>query len=308
MPVSLWFRIVAGCISLVMSVGVQAAAPKTEVMIWRLDCGQIVMNDASPLSDAGIYNGQSRRLSVGCYLIRHGKELMLWDAGLPTSLLGKPIDHQPISPTLSVNLPAQLARLGIRPEDITRLGLSHYHFDHAGQATTFSNATLMIGAGDWAALNSKKMPFGADPTLLAPWLSGKGKVDPIEGDRDVFGDGSVVILATPGHTPGSTALLVRLPETQRRRCPSGSAMAAVGRAYLEHGSCRQLGVDGPLAEARDEPRCHNHRAARSGRYTKASYLPGSVSINAALSNWKGPSRYLRQAKAAPGGPTPARFC
>jgi N-acyl homoserine lactone hydrolase len=213
MPVSLWFRSVAGCISLVMSVGVQAAAPKTEVMIWRLDCGQIVMNDASPLSDAGIYNGQSRRLSVGCYLIRHGKELMLWDAGLPTSLLGKPIDHQPISPTLSVNLPAQLARLGIRPEDITRLGLSHYHFDHAGQATTFSNATLMIGAGDWAALNSKKMPFGADPTLLAPWLSGKGKVDPIEGDRDVFGDGSVVILATPGHTPGSTALLVRLPET-----------------------------------------------------------------------------------------------
>ncbi|MCE3590065.1 hypothetical protein LXJ59_26090, partial [Escherichia coli] len=67
----------------------------------------------------------------------------------------------------------------------------------------------MIGAADWTALHSKKMPFGADPALLAPWLNGKGKVDPIEGDRDVFGDGSVVILATPGHTPGSTALLVR---------------------------------------------------------------------------------------------------
>lgn len=71
----------------------------------------------------------------------------------------------------------------------------------------------MIGAADWTALHSKKMPFGADPALLAPWLNGKGKVDPIEGDRDVFGDGSVVILATPGHTPGSTALLVRLPKT-----------------------------------------------------------------------------------------------
>lgn len=116
-------------------------------------------------------------------------------------------------PTLSVDLPTQLARIGVRPEDITRLGLSHYHFDHAGQATTFSNATLMIGAADWAALHSGKMPFGADPGLLAPWLNGKAKVDPIEGDRDVFGDGSVVILATPGHTPGSTALLVRLPET-----------------------------------------------------------------------------------------------
>ncbi|UYY57126.1 N-acyl homoserine lactonase family protein [Sphingomonas sp. S2-65] len=213
MPVSLWSRIVAGCLSLAVSAGVQASAPKAQVMIWRLDCGQIAMNDASPLSDTGIYNGQTRRLSVGCYLIRHGKELMLWDAGLPISLLGKPIDRQPISPALSVDLPAQLARLGIRPEDITRLGLSHYHFDHSGQAATFSGATLMIGAADWAALHSKKMPFGADPALLAPWLNGKGKVDPIEGDRDVFGDGSVVILAMPGHTPGSAALLVRLPET-----------------------------------------------------------------------------------------------
>ncbi|MGN8001437.1 N-acyl homoserine lactonase family protein [Sphingomonas sp. 22176] len=213
MLVSLWSRIVAGCIFAAMSAGGQAAAPRAEVMIWRLDCGQIVMNDASPLSDAGIYNGESRRLSVGCYLIRHGKELMLWDAGLPKSLLGKPIDHQPISPTLSVDLPTQLARIGVRPGDITRLGLSHYHFDHAGQAAAFSNATLMIGAADWAALRSSTMPFGADPILLANWLNGTAKVDPLEGDRDVFGDGSVVILATPGHTPGSTALLVRLPKT-----------------------------------------------------------------------------------------------
>jgi N-acyl homoserine lactone hydrolase len=213
MPVSLWSRVLAGCISLVVSAGVQGATPKAEVMIWRLDCGQIVMNDASPLSDTGIYNGKTRRLSVGCYLIRHGKELMLWDAGLPTALLGKTIDRQPISPTLSIDLPTQLARLGIRPDDITRLARSHYHFDHAGQAATFPDATLMIGAADWAALQSKEMPFGADPTLLALWLNGRGKVDPIKGDRDVYGDGSVVILATPGHTPGSTALLVRLPKT-----------------------------------------------------------------------------------------------
>ncbi|MFV0625264.1 N-acyl homoserine lactonase family protein [Sphingomonas sp. ac-8] len=171
------------------------------------------MNDASPLSDTGIYDGEARRLSVGCYLIRHGKELMLWDAGLPSSLLGKSADQQPISPTLAVDLPTQLARVGIRPDDITRLALSHYHFDHAGQAAAFPKATLMIGAADWAALHSKQMPFGADPDLFGPWLSGKGKVDPIEGDRDVFGDGSVIILAAPGHTPGSTALLVRLPET-----------------------------------------------------------------------------------------------
>jgi N-acyl homoserine lactone hydrolase len=213
MSVSLWSRVVAGCISLVASAGVQAAEPKAEVMIWRLDCGQIEMNDASPLSDAGVYNGQARRLSNGCYLIRHGKEWMLWDAGLPSTLLGNRIDRQPVSPTLLVDLSPQLARVGILPDDVTRLALSHYHFDHAGQAATFPKATLLIGTEDWAALHSKQMPFGADPTLLAPWLSGKGKVDPIEGDRDVFGDGSVVILAMPGHTPGSSALLVRLAKT-----------------------------------------------------------------------------------------------
>lgn len=213
MTVSRCSRLLAGCMSLVLSTTAHAAAPKADVMIWRLDCGQIQMNDAAPLSDAGVYDGQSRRLSNGCYLIRHGTELLLWDAGLPSTLLGKPVDSQPISPTLSVDLPTQLARLGIQPDDITRLALSHYHFDHAGQAATFPKATLLIGAADWTALRSTRKPAGAEPALLAPWLSGTGKVDPVEGDRDVFGDGSVVMLSTPGHTPGSSALLVRLPKT-----------------------------------------------------------------------------------------------
>lgn len=151
-------------------------------------------------------------LSNGCYLIRHGKDLLLWDAGLPTSLLGKPHDAQPISPTLSVDLPTQLARIGVKPGDIGRLAVSHYHFDHVGQAAAFPKATLLIGAGDWAALHSQKQPFGADASLLTPWLAGRAKVDPVEGDRDIFGDGSVVMLAMPGHTPGASALLVRLSE------------------------------------------------------------------------------------------------
>jgi N-acyl homoserine lactone hydrolase len=213
MSVFLWSRLLAGCMSLALSAAVQAAAPKADVMIWRLDCGQIQMNDAAPLSDAGVYDGQSRLLSNGCYLIRHGTELLLWDAGLPSTLLGKPVDSQPISPTLSVDLPTQLARLGIKPADITRVALSHYHFDHAGQAATFPKATLLIGAADWTALRSTRKPAGAEPALLAPWLNGKGRVDPVEGDRDVFGDGSVVMLSMPGHTPGASALLVRLPNT-----------------------------------------------------------------------------------------------
>ena len=98
----------------------------------------------------------------------------------------------------------------MRPADVKWLALSHYHWDHVGQASAFPGATLLIGDLDWSALHAQEPPFGADPKLLAHWLSGRGSVDPVQGDRDVFGDGSVVILAAPGHTPGSKALLVRL--------------------------------------------------------------------------------------------------
>lgn len=70
--------------------------------------------------------------------------------------------------------------------------------------------TLLIGAADWVALHALKPPFGAEASLLSPWFVGGGNVDLVEGDRDVFGDGSVIILATPGHTPGESAPLVRL--------------------------------------------------------------------------------------------------
>ncbi len=194
--------------------GVAYGAPaKPDVTMWRLNCGEIQMNDAAPLSDTGSYAGQSKRLTVSCYLIRHGKDLLLWDAGLPVALLGKPIDDAPISPSLSVDLPTQLARIGIRPDEIGRVALSHYHFDHVGQVAAFPNATLLIGARDWVALHADAMPFGAEPALLAHWLKEGGKVDPVESDRDVFGDGSVVMLAMPGHTPGESALLVRLAKT-----------------------------------------------------------------------------------------------
>jgi glyoxylase-like metal-dependent hydrolase (beta-lactamase superfamily II) len=200
-------------LALALAAAPVARAAPVELRVWRLDCGDLRMNDASPLSDAGDYAGQSRRLVDGCYLVQHGADYLLWDAGLPAAVLGKPLDAQPISPTLAADLPSQLARIGVRPDQIGRLAISHYHFDHVGQAATFPKATLMIGAADWTALHAAKTPFGAEPALLAPWLTGGGAVDPVEGDRDVFGDGSVVILAAPGHTPGETALLVKLHDT-----------------------------------------------------------------------------------------------
>ncbi len=200
-----------GAALLTLSTPAKAAA---DLELWRLDCGSVVIKDLSSFSDTFSYAGETRTLTASCYVIRHGADYMLWDAGLPAALIGKaPDPSQAMAPALTVDIPTQLARIGIKPEQIGIVGISHNHFDHMGQATSFPKATLMIGAGDWESLHADPLPFAVMSALVQPWLDGKAKVDPVSGDRDVFGDGQVMMLAMPGHTEGETALLVNLPQT-----------------------------------------------------------------------------------------------
>lgn len=191
-----------------------AAPTPADVELWRLDCGRIAVKDLGVFSDTGRYAGQQKTLTDSCYLIRHGGDYMLWDTGLPAALLGAKIDPaEAFSPTLDRDLPSQLKVVGITPDRIKYLGVSHDHFDHMGQMLSFPKATLLMGKADLDALKSGAQAFAVNPALAAPWLKGDAKAEPVTGDRDVFGDGSVVMLAMPGHTPGETALLVRLPRT-----------------------------------------------------------------------------------------------
>jgi glyoxylase-like metal-dependent hydrolase (beta-lactamase superfamily II) len=201
----------AGIGLLALSGPAQAAA---DLELWRLDCGSVVVKDLSSFSDTFAYKGESRTLTDSCYVIRHGADYLLWDTGLPAALIGKAPDlSQPLAPSLTIDIPTQLAKIGIKPDQIGIVGISHNHFDHMGQASTFAKATLMIGAGDWESLHENPLPFGVMPALVQPWMDGKAKLDPVSGDRDVFGDGSVMMLAMPGHTKGETALLVKLPQS-----------------------------------------------------------------------------------------------
>jgi glyoxylase-like metal-dependent hydrolase (beta-lactamase superfamily II) len=186
----------------------QAPASAT-VELWRLDCGSVAVNDLDQFSDTRAYVGQSKRLTASCYLIRNGNRYLLWDTGLPAAMKGAAIDPKaPMSPTLTATLVEQLATLGVRPAQITTVGISHHHFDHIGQAADFPAATLMIGKGDLDAL--KAGAPGTDARPLARWITGGGTVDAVTGDKDVFGDGSVTMLDLPGHTPGHHGLLVKL--------------------------------------------------------------------------------------------------
>jgi N-acyl homoserine lactone hydrolase len=185
--------------------------PPTPISLWRLDCGSVDVPDLDFLSDTFAFSGQSKTVAVSCYLIRHGDRYMLWDSGLPLSRLGA--GQRSVGggqARLTRPLVEQLADLKLTPSAISILALSHYHADHAGQAASFPLATLMIGAEDWTVVGAATAPFNLDRGQFAPWITGGGKVDPVSGDRDVFGDGSVILLATPGHTPGHHSLMVRL--------------------------------------------------------------------------------------------------
>ncbi|MFD1795404.1 N-acyl homoserine lactonase family protein [Paracoccus aurantiacus] len=200
-------------IALAAFTALPATAQTPEMALWRLDCGRIVVNDLNMFSDTLDYSGKSKELTDSCYLIRHDDSYMLWDAGLPAAMLGAENDPaQPAVPILDRLLTDQLAEIGVTADQISTIGISHNHFDHLGQAADFPQARLLIGALDWQGLQASPPSYGADPALVQPWLDA-GKVEPVHGDLDIFGDGSAMMLTMPGHTAGETALLLRLPET-----------------------------------------------------------------------------------------------
>jgi len=201
-------RVLAGLLAAALLAGTARPAPPP-VELWRLDCGELREGNLDEFSDTHAYVGQSKRLVVSCYLIRHGESYMLWDTGLAKSDLGKPLVRNTTeSEALSISIVDQLAKVGVRPQQVSLIGISHYHFDHTGQAADFPQAKLLMGKADLALLRQPARAARAKP--LAPWIGGGAPVEEVEGDKDVFGDGSVVMLDLPGHTPGHHGLLVKL--------------------------------------------------------------------------------------------------
>lgn len=176
----------------------QSTAP---VSLARLECGtnQAPTDVGLRFSDTYAYNGLKVQLVYSCYVIRHGDDVLVWDTGFPKG-------SAPTSPKQTI--PELLGQLDITPAQVKYVGLSHSHGDHIGQANLFPQATLLVGKGDWEVLSDAKVT--PNQSAIAPWLSGGSKVEPLTADKDVFGDGSVIILNMPGHTPGHRSLLVRL--------------------------------------------------------------------------------------------------
>ncbi|MES2584552.1 MAG: N-acyl homoserine lactonase family protein [Pseudomonadota bacterium] len=199
-------RIKHTSIAVLMAFSALPAAAQTapELTLTRIDCGTPVLNDVGArFSDTYAYNDLKVLFTYSCYLVKHGSDYLLWETG-HSMAAG--------APAPKVSIVDQLAQLNLKPEQIKYVGISHYHGDHTGQLPSFTGSTVLIGKGDWDGITAAKPNAGANVAAFTHWISGGGKLEALVGDKDVFGDGRVVIINTPGHTPGHHSLLVRLKE------------------------------------------------------------------------------------------------
>jgi glyoxylase-like metal-dependent hydrolase (beta-lactamase superfamily II) len=164
-----------------------------------------------------------RTLPVNVFLVHHPAGLCLFDTG-QTALAAAPGYHPRWHPFLRLarfeleaedEIGAQFVRSGIDPGDVRWVVLSHLHTDHVGGVGSFSRAEVIVSAREWERAKGlsgrlrgyvpQHWPL-AEPELVD--LAGP-PIGPFAGSYDVAGDGSLVVVLTPGHTPGHVSLVVR---------------------------------------------------------------------------------------------------
>jgi N-acyl homoserine lactone hydrolase len=180
------------------------------VKLYIFDCGTLKSGNPDVLTARGV---TTTDMSVTAYLIVHPRGTLLWDTGVIPDELVKPEGTVEARATVHKTLQGQLAEIGYKPSGITYLALSHNHYDHSANANSFAGSTWLVQKAERAAMFPDTPP--ATPNTAAPRFSAlKGsKTMLLDGDYDVFGDGTVVIVATPGHTPGHQSLFVKLAKT-----------------------------------------------------------------------------------------------
>lgn len=187
------------------SAAAQPAKPGVE-RLYILNCGEGVAGDIGRWSP-GVNEGKTMDFVDNCYLIKHAQGWMLWDTGVTDAIANMPDGQKPADPRAThwkrpKTLASQLEALGLKPTDIKFVAVSHTHPDHIGNITMFGQSMLLVQKAEYEW-----------PAPVGPRFKPEHPVTKLEGDHDVFGDGSVTIIATPGHTPGHQSLLVKLPNT-----------------------------------------------------------------------------------------------
>lgn len=184
--------------------------------MYVIDCGQSHAKDLSLWTTTAADKGKAYVFSNNCYLIRHRAGWMLWDSGNSDSIATMPNGLVNPRGTLTFYMRKPLAEslkeIGIAPEGIEHFAMSHSHGDHSGNARLFARSTIYMQISEYDAIyGPAPQKLGISPANFQNLR--EARIVKLNGDHDVFGDGSVVIKPTPGHTPGHQALFVRLPKT-----------------------------------------------------------------------------------------------
>jgi len=197
---------ITGLVALLLMISVGHAQAGVE-KLYILNCGEGVAGDISRWTP-GVDEGKSADFVDNCYLIKHTQGWFLWDTGVTDAVAAMPNGLVPSDPKATVwhrpkTLASQLEQLGVKPSDLKGMAVSHSHPDHTGNVEMFPTTMLYVQKAEyqWPGADNKPRFKPEHPVTL------------LEGDRDVFGDGSVMIFSTPGHTPGHQSLLVKLPKT-----------------------------------------------------------------------------------------------
>ena len=180
-----------------------AAQTGTVERLYVLECGQGQVGDLSRWSP-GVNVGKKTEFVTNCYLIKHAQGYMMWETGLADEVAAMPegrggFTHWRLARTLA----SQLDEIKVKPAEVKFVAASHTHPDHIGNVELFPQSMLLMQKAEyeWPGANN------------APRFKPSHPVTKLEGDYDVFGDGSVTLLSTPGHTPGHQSILIRLART-----------------------------------------------------------------------------------------------
>ncbi|WP_054560022.1 N-acyl homoserine lactonase family protein [Croceitalea dokdonensis] len=185
-----------------------------KVKLYTFDGGTVQVNQLELFSQDTTYTGQTKVFSDAFYVIEHPKGTLMWDAGLPEMLVGMPEPYTDPSGAFTVSrkdsVEAQLATINMTLDDIDYLALSHTHFDHSGHAEKLTKALWLVQEAEYDFVMSEEVrKNNADVHNAVNDLT---NVKKLNGDHDVFGDGTVVIKSMPGHTPGHQVLYLELDE------------------------------------------------------------------------------------------------
>jgi N-acyl homoserine lactone hydrolase len=189
------------------------AQPPKSLRLYVIDCGTLDIPDTTP------YRFKKEELampmmSAPCFLIVHPKGTLMWDTGpVPDGNFkpgGGPATMRYATSTKP--LAARLAEIGYAPSDITYLALSHFHWDHVGNANLFAGSTWLTPKAERDTMFADPPSPRTEPANFSALKNSK-TVFITTSDYDVFGDKTVIIKAAPGHSPAHQVLFLKLKKT-----------------------------------------------------------------------------------------------